>query len=158
MHIHKTFWFNFFYRSNTPFELRNLSKIKCTSTWYYFYHGQIVCHCNPSKMLKWISWNLIVYKDILCTCVYSQEIMIWFFFSKRTTRTSAKKHDFMQIVGNWFSINDKEAIQSDISLWFSVWLPSQMHGIAIRFVPHCQALLSRAWGMWACSLFLSYFW
>ena len=34
--------------------------------------------------LKWlnrISWNLVVEKDILCTCAYSQGIiLIWFFF------------------------------------------------------------------------------
>ena len=47
------------------------------------YTTKSVCNRNSSKLSHKISWNFVVDEDILCRCAYSQEILIWFFFSER---------------------------------------------------------------------------
>ena len=160
--------------SYAPFELRILAQIKYTT--------ETVCHRNSSKLLNRILRNFVVDKDKLCTCAHLQEIFIWL-FSKSTIRTWAKIYPVLFrascVKWNWFSRNDREAVQSDIfltvnqcytnetiinqvwvyliitdiQLWFSVWYcPSLMHGIAILYVQHCQAMLERGVCELACSL------
>ena len=72
MHIHRKFWFKFFSWSYGLFELRNLAKMKDTTVF-------LVC-ATPLKPIHRISWSFVVMKDIMCRCVYPQEIFIPFFF------------------------------------------------------------------------------
>ena len=96
--------------------------------------------------------------------------------SERTIRTLVNIHFAMQLESNWFSMNDREAVQS-----FCLWMLKCYTNVTIinlfcvsdyylyfimMFCPighHlCMALpftLSSnvgVWGMWTCSLFLSF--
>ena len=71
MQIHRKFWFHFFSRSYTLFELRNLAKMKDTTVF--------LVSATPLKPLNRISWNFVVIKDIMCRCAYPQWILIPFF-------------------------------------------------------------------------------
>ena len=92
--------------SYTPFELRNLAKIEYTTV--------TVCQRNSSRPLKRILWKFVVDKDILCTWwAYLQKILIWFIPER-------KIHYFVQLVWNWFTMIDREAVQSNIFLTVNV--------------------------------------
>ena len=113
VHILRNFGFIFFSGSYTRINWKNLAKIKCT--------GETDCHCNSFKILNRISKNFIVHKDISCTCILTgNSDQIWFFLSERIIRTLAKVHFFVQLMWNWFSINDREAVQTDIFLTVNV--------------------------------------
>ena len=77
------------------------------------------CKHNSFNLLNRISWNSVVNKDILCTCAYLQKILLWL-FPERTIRTWAKIYHFVQLLWNWFTMNDREAVQSDIFLTVNV--------------------------------------
>ena len=102
---------NVFPGGYAPFAPLNLDKVKYTS--------ETVCQCISSAPLNRISWNFEVDKDMLCTCVFAQDILIWF-FSVSTIRSMANVYYFVQLLWNRFSINASEAVQSDIFLTVNI--------------------------------------
>lgn len=125
------------------------------------------------KPLNKISWNFVVDKDMLRKCAYLQEMLFWL-IPERTMKTLAKIYYFVQLVWNQFSMNDREAVYSDIfstgnikmlhkcdnykfiriitdmQLGFSFRLSITNCCIVIRNVYHCHAMLERGvLEMWA---------
>ena len=79
-------------------------------------------------------------KNIICWYAFLQEMLIWYFFKEQFIYLlNFRQNYFVQL--RW--------------IWFSVWLP-------VTNAWNCHTLYTAfssnvgAWGMWACSLFLSF--
>ena len=119
-----------------------------------------------AQVLNTISWNFVVIKDIMCRCAYPQDILMRFFFSFWTSKFddneryywnswSAQLHwNRNTIALNFVVIKDircKYAFLQEMLIWFE----KQFTSTFIHCIQHSWNV--GAWGMWACSLFLSFF-
>ena len=110
MHIHRKFLT--FILGVTP--LSYLEIFKSTT--------EINCHRNSTITLNRISWKFVVDQDMLWH-VHIRRTFWCKKISERTIRTLAKVlivlleklHYVVQLVWNWFCMNDREAVWSDIS-------------------------------------------
>ena len=176
MHIHRKFWFHFFSRSYALFELRNLAKMKDTTVF--------LVSANPLKSLNRISWNFVVMRNIMCTCAYPQNILIQFFFweqcpflnfkiwrkwkilLKQLLSTTPLK-PLNRIGWNFVVMKDKMCRYAFLqemliwSFWGAIYIPFFVR-LLVTNAWNCHSLYTAfssnvgAWGMWACSLFLSF--
>ena len=73
MHIHRKFWFNFFFWEQCPF-----LNFEIWRKWKILLK-QLV-GTTPLKPLNRIVWNFVVMKDIMCKYAYLQEMLIWYFW------------------------------------------------------------------------------
>ena len=104
VHIRRKFWFNFFPGSYAPLELRNSAKMKYTTKTF--------CYCNPSET---VYQNLMKpFFSYIC-----RNLLFEIFLREKLELNLAKIYYFMQLVWNRFSMNDREAVQSDIFLKWS---------------------------------------
>ena len=83
------------------------------------YSFEKVCQRNSSKTAQQNVVKLCSYEEHSCTGAYSQKILLWF-FPESTIKTFAKIYHFMQLVWNRFTMNDREAVQSDIFLTVNI--------------------------------------
>ena len=90
---------------------------------------------TPLKPLNRISWNLVVMKDIICRYAFLQQMLIWSFISL----LNFGQNYFVQLRWNWFSVQ------------LPITNASNCHLLYTAFSGNVGA-----WGMWACSLFLSF--
>ena len=72
MHIHRTFWFNFFWEQ-CPF-----LNFKIWRKWKILLKHLV--STTPLKPLNRIAWNFVVMKDIMCRYAFLQEMLIWSFW------------------------------------------------------------------------------
>ena len=86
---------------------------------------------TPLKRLNRISWNFVVMKDIMCRYAFLQEMLIWSFC--------------------WFDPFEEQFISPFLSDCPSLMLNWNCHSLYTAFSSNVGA-----WGMWACSLFLSF--
>ena len=131
---------------------------------------------TPLKLLNIISHNLIVKMDILCTCAYSKEILIWFFYLENMDLNGQKyiilsKLCETGLAGINANINDIEPVYISFWQWTSKCYTnvtiinnvydddflhdcqSLMYGIGIHYVQHFQAMFERG----VCKLARSFF-
>ena len=73
MHIHRTYWFNFFFWEQWPF-----FNFEIWRKWKILLK-QLVS-TTPLKPLNRIAWNFVVMKDIMCSYAFLQEMLIWSFW------------------------------------------------------------------------------
>ena len=89
-----------------------------------------------SKLLNRILRNFVVDKDKLCTCAHLQENFIWLFSKRTAIRTLAKTYPVLFrascVKWNWFSRNNREAVQSDIFLTVNPNV-TQMRQLLIKY-------------------------
>ena len=104
-----------------------------------YYSTQFVSE-TTLKQLNRILWNFVVMKDIMCIYAFLQEMLIWSFLGAIYIPLNFGQNYFVQL---------------DRWNWFSVRLP-------VTNAWNCHLLYAAfssnvgAWGMWACSLFLSF--
>ena len=139
---------------------------------------------TPLKPLNRISWNFVVMKDIMCTCAYPQEILIpfvslrftpslnfeiwrkWKILLKQLVSTTPLKPP-TRIKWNFVVMKDmicKYAFLQEMliwSFWGAIYIPFFVR-LPVHNAWNCHSLYTAfssnvgAWGMWACSLFLSF--
>ena len=150
MHFHRKFWFHFFSRSYAIFELRNLAKMKDTTVF--------LVSATPLKSLNRILWNFVVMKDIMCRSAYPQEIWIPF-FSLNYALFELQNFVVMKDIMCRYAFLQEMLIWS---FWGAIYIPFFVQ-LPVTNAWNCYSLYTAfssnvgAWGMWACSLFLSYF-
>ena len=139
---------------------------------------------TPLKPLNRIFWSFVVMKDIMCRCAYPQEILIPFFFLgftpflnleiwpkwkillKQLVSTTPLKL-LNRIAWNFVVMKDimcRYAFIQEMliwSFWGAIYIPFFVR-LPVPNAWNCHSLYTAfssnvgAWGMWACSLFLSF--
>ena len=151
--------------------------------WPKWYYSTQFVSATPLKSLNRITWNFVVMKDIMCTCAYPQEILIQFFFLGVTPFLNLEiwrklKILLKQLVSATplkplYRIAWNFVVMKDImcryaflqekliwSFWGAIYIPFFVR-LPITNAWNCHSLYTAfssnvgAWGMWACSLFLS---
>ena len=127
--VQMKFWFIFFSWNYALFQLRNLTKMKDTT--------ETVCQRNSSETAQQNFVKLsVVINDIMCRYAFYRKC--WFDLFKGHFISLLNLNYFVQLRWNWFSVR-----------------------LPVTNAWNCHSLFTAissnvgAWGMWACSLFLS---